>query len=411
LLSAPIHAAGQQPDQAIPSATPGASFTGFVEAEVFAYPRRVTGEDDSAAAWLTLVARHERRLGPLRLAGSFRAEKITSGEQRGTRLDLADRLARRPVFSIPEAWASVPLFPAVEAQAGRFDVAWGRTDGYSPADAFLPRDLSDPFSDERLPLWGARVLGERGPVRFELFHSFTTTPWRLPVMSGRLSPVWYADFFLLDAEERPPTRGFDVARVTVSGHQWDLGGWVRTGVRPAPVIVPLREQEEPRAEGTFVPLARRFAPEDAYGIEIVRGQGSWIARGELAYSTSRDPDVGTAVIWTLSVERPARQGAIMVTVAGNAIEPPINPLLLFDRAFLPHFIATSTQLEPWGSWRVLWLGTFRRVGGILELEVSRDLTDALKATIGADLPHGSQTSSPGAISRARRVHTGARWSW
>ena len=33
----------------------------------------------------------------------------------------------------------------------RFFLGWGKTDGYSPADAFLPRDLSDPFSDERLP--------------------------------------------------------------------------------------------------------------------------------------------------------------------------------------------------------------------------------------------------------------------
>jgi hypothetical protein len=296
-------------------------------------------------------------------------------------------------------------------QAGRFDVGWGRTDGYSPADAFLPRDLSDPFSDERLPLWAARVLGEHGPLRYEIFHSLTTTPWRLPVMSGRLSPVWYADFFLLDASDRPPTRGFDVVRLSVSGNQWDLGGWARTGIRPAPVIVPNRELEEVRDDGTFIPLTRRFSQEDAYGVEIVRGSGSWIVRGEAAYSTSRDPEVGDALIWTISVERPARNGAVMVTVAGNALTPPINPLLLFDRAFLPHFIATSTQLEPWGSWRILWLGTFRRVGGILEAEIARDLTDVLKLTVAADLPHGSQTSSPGAISRARRVRSGLRWSW
>jgi hypothetical protein len=158
-------------------------------------------------------------------------------------------------------------------------------------------------------------------------------------------------------------------------------------------------------------LTRRFAREDAIGFEVVRAHDGWIVRAELAYSDSRDPQVGDALPWAISIERATRNGAIVVTVADNAIATPVSPLLLFDRAFLPYFIATTTQVESWGDWRILWLGTYRRVGGVLELELARAMTETVRLTVGADLPHGSRTSSPGAIGRARRVRAGLRWSW
>lgn len=386
-------------------------FTGFVEANVFGYGRGVTRADDPVDAWVTLVASQELTFGRVRLLGAVQAEQSSAGEHDSWAFDPADRRPRRSPLSVRHAWVGLPLAPALDLQIGRFQVGWGRTDGFSPAEAFLPRDLSDPFDDERLPLWGARLQGERGPVRFELYHAFLTTPWRLPVMLGRFSPLWYADVFLKDAEGAPPRRGFDVGRVVVSGDQWDLGVWARTGIRPAPVLEALGDLERDPMVDLIVPLARRFAREDAYGVEAVRGQGEWLVRGEFSYSRSRDPEVGDAVLWAVGVERAVRSGVAVVTVAGSAIEPPINPLLLFDRAFVPSFVATTTQLEDWGSWEVTWLATFRRVGGILQLEASRDLTDVVKVTIGSDLPHGSRTSSPGAISRAKRLRAGLRWSW
>ena len=79
--------------------------------------------------------------------------------------------------------------PTVDVEAGRFLLGWGKTDGYSPADAFLPRDLTDPFADEKLPLWGLRTRGQAGALRFDGVFVPLGTPWRVPVSSPRFAPV------------------------------------------------------------------------------------------------------------------------------------------------------------------------------------------------------------------------------
>ena len=48
---------------------------------------------------------------------------------------------------------------------------------------------ADALSGELLPLWGARLRGERGRIRFELLEVPVTTPWRLPILLGRVSGV------------------------------------------------------------------------------------------------------------------------------------------------------------------------------------------------------------------------------
>lgn len=415
LSSAPANAEALQGDPAVEPRKPPAirtAFSGFVDAQVYGYPQRATRHDDPAASWLTAFVRQELTTPRVQFVASLSLEHISSGEQETPPLlDFADRRARRAPLSIPEAWLRVRLARALDVQAGRFEPGWGRTDGYSPGSSFLARDFSDPLVDRRLPLWGVRLQGERGPVRFELFHSFVTTPWRLPVMLGRFSPGGYAGVYLLDPIETPPTRGFDMARVTVSGRGWDVGAWMRSGVRPAPLLELQEPIEETRPPEVFIGLRRRFVDERAYGAEAVRVLSGWIVRGELGYSESPDPAVDAALLWTVEVERPARNGAIVVSAAGNALDSGDNAPLVLDRRLLPYFVASTTQLETWGSWRVLWLGTIRRAGGLLQLEIARALTDVVKLTVGTDLPHGSRTSSPGAISKARRVRAGLRWSW
>jgi hypothetical protein len=106
-----------------------------------------------------------------------------------------------------------------------------------------------------------------------------------------------------------------------------------------------------------------------------------------------------------------RDGTVTWTFAANAIEPPVDPLLLFDRALLPCSIVAARENESWGSWGVLWLATFQTVGGLLAAEVTRDLTDVVKVTIGADLPHGAPLSPAKAFSGGQRVRAALRWSW
>jgi len=89
----------------------------------------------------------------------------------------------------------------------------------------------------------------------------------------------------------------------------------------------------------------------------------------------------------------------------------VDPLLLFDRALLPAVLLSIRQFESWGSWRAGWLGTFHTVGGMLTSEVTRDLNDVVKVTIGADLPHGASLSPAEAFAGGKRVRAAMRWSW
>ena len=95
----------------------------------------------------------------------------------------------------------------------------------------------------------------------------------------------------------------------------------------------------------------------------------------------------------------------------NGIHPPVTPLLLFDRALLPAVILAVRQYEEWGTWNIGLLGTFDRIGGVLTVEIARNLTDSVKLTGGADLPHGAALSPARAFARNKRLRTAIRWAW
>jgi hypothetical protein len=314
-------------------------------------------------------------------------------------------------LSFRELSVQAPIRPGLDVEVGRFEVGWGGTDGFSFADAFLPRDLTDPLLEERLPLWGARVRGEHHGVRVELLVAPVTTPWRLPDLGGYAAPFTSAGVTLVEGAWSVPRAGFQAARIEGTVGGWDVGGWARSGIRPAPVLVPRVDIAEHTDNGLVVPLERHFAHETAGGAQISRDYGGWIVRSELGVSHSSDPSLGDAVIWTIGGSRLVGDGTFTATVAGNAIEPRVNPLLLFDRALLPVVILAIRELEPWGSWRAAWLGTFHTVGGVLTTEVTRDLTDVVKLTVGADVPHGASLSPAEAFSGGKRLRAGVRWSW
>jgi hypothetical protein len=365
--------------------------------------------------WQTLFVKQEGGLGPVRYSVSARAEAISSHERGPLVLDPADRELRRTPLSIREAWLRVPVAPSVDVQAGRFLLGWGKTDGYSPADAFLPRDLSDPFADERLPVWGARVTGQTGPVRLDGIWAMTTTPWRLPVLTGRNAPIDTSGapvaVHLVDGTSQPPRDGFGAVRILASAGEWDLGIWGRTGVRPAPLLAARIDEAFPTPEGYAIPADRRYAREDGAGLEVSRVTGSFVLRGEVSALSSSDPSLGRALIWTLGVERAFGDGTLLVTLAANARGTPIDKALLFDRAFLPGLIVVWDRTERWGSWRVAWTAAFDHGDGLVKAEVADNLDDEWKAALGVDLPYGSRYGPFGARWASRRLHLAVRRSW
>jgi hypothetical protein len=396
-------------------AASGQGLSGYAEAKGFAYSDRVTDLDPWVAGWQTLFVKQEGKLGPASYTVSGRAEAISSHERGPLVFDPADRELRRTPLSLREAWLRLPIASSVDLQAGRFFLGWGKTDGYSPADAFLPRDLSDPFADERLPVWGARATGQLGVLRLDGVWALTTTPWRLPVLSGRNAPIDVSDapipVYLVDGTSNPPADGFGAARILVTAGEWDLGLWGRTGVRPAPLLVARVDQAYLTPEGYAIPADRRYAREKGAGVEVSRVTGSFVLRGEASILSSSDPELGQALIWTLGLERAFGDGTLLVTFAANARGTEIDEALLFDRAFLPGLIVVWDRTERWGSWRIAWTNAFDHGDGLLKGEVTDAWTDTWKATLGVDLPYGSRYGPFGARWASRRAYLAVRRAW
>ena len=365
--------------------------------------------------WQTFLVKEEGKLGAGRFAVSLRAEAISSHERGPLVFDPADRELRRSPLSLREAWVRYPVAPSVDLQAGRFELGWGKTDGYSPADAFLPRDLSDPWAEEKLPVWGARVTGQTGTVRVDGVWAMTTTPWRMPVLSGRNAPLDVSlapvPLYLVDGTSTPPATGFGALRLLASAGEWDVGLWGRTGVRPAPLLVFRTDQAMPGPDGYAVPADRRYAHESGAGAEVSRVVGSYVLRGEASYLESADPDLGRALVWTVGAERAFGDGTLLVTFAANAKGTPIDKSLLFDRAFLPGLIVVWDRTERWGSWRLAWTTGFDHGDGLVKAEVADNVTDEWKVTAGADLPYGSRYGPFGARWAGRRARLAVRRSW
>jgi hypothetical protein len=389
----------------------GGTFTGSMEARGTLFLGTSSPRDAWAEGWGIVALRTTARLWRVRLAAAVRAEANSSPKAGPLAFDPADRLPLRSPLSVRELSLIVPVASGIDLQVGRFPVAWSSSERLSPSDAFLPRDTSDPLTHERLPLWGYQIRGERAGIRFEAVATHTTTPWRLPPLDGRHSPLASLDIFLVDMPSAVPRRGFAAARVAGLVGTWDIGVWARGGVRPAPIIELHEDLEEETARGTILPISRRYAEESGVGVQLSRPYRGWLVEGELAVLRSLDADLGNAVIWSVNCSHPVRTGTFLGTFAMNSVATPVDPLLLFDRALLPAFIVGVRQTESWGNWRAGWLATFSRVGGVLTADAVKDLTDVLKLTGGIDLPHGDAFSPARAFAGHKRVRAGVRWEW
>lgn len=390
-------------------------FSGYAEVKGFAYAEQETRRDPWMLGWGTLLTKWEAPVGEAQFTAALRGEAISDQSDGPLLFDPADRKLRRSPLSVAELWVRYPLAPAVDLQVGHFQLGWGKTDGYSPADAFLPRDLSDPFSDEKLPLWALRLSGEHDALRFEAVGVPVTTPWRLPILGSRNAPIHAADFpagiRFRESESPPPTTGFAALRLLYTSGDWDLGAWGRFGVRPAPLLDFRFDQAILTPSGPIVPVERRYAREEGGGLELSRVVGAYVLRGEAAALFSDDRELGDALIGALSAERGFGDNTLLVTLAGNAIDPPIASVQLFDRALLPALIIAWNRSEAWGAWKLVWTVGLERGDGLLKGEVGYNLTDTWKLTAGGDLPYGAESGPLGALHAARRGHLALRRSW
>ena len=389
--------------------------SGYAEVKGFAYAERSNSRDPWSLGWGTLLTKWETQAGETQLTAVLRGEAISDNTDGALRFDPADRKLRRSPLAVPELWLRYPLAPALDLQLGRFQLGWGKTDGYSPADAFLPRDLTDPFSDEKLPLWALRLSGERAGLRFEVVAVPITTPWRLAPLGSRHTPLNVsglpAGTSYQEIETSPPTTGFAALRLLRTSGDWDLGAWGRFGVRPAPLLDFRFDQAIPTASGSIILVERRYTHEAGGGIELSRVVGPYVLRGEGAALFSADRELEDALIGALSAERSFGDNTLLVTLAGNAIDPPVASTQLFDRALLPALIVAWNRSEEWGAWKLVWTAGLNYGDGLLKGEIGYNLTDTWKVTTSGDLPYGSEAGPLGSLQSARRLQLALRRSW
>jgi len=182
-------------------------------------------------------------------------------------------------------------------------------------------------------------------------------------------------------------------------------------MRPAPLLTPRPDRARLDGDAVALPADRRFAREDAAGLELSRVTGAWVLRAEAAVLSSDDASLGGALVWTAGAERAFGDGTLLLTFAANARGTPVDPLLLFDRAFLPALVAIWQRTERWGSWRLVLTQGLRHGDGLAKGELSWSATDSVGLTLGADLPYGSRNGPFGSRPDLRRLRAGARWAF
>lgn len=379
-----------------------ASFTGFAEEKGYFFSRSPGEKDRPAEAKTTLYAKADGSGEDFTWVASLNVTSLDPGGRK-TGFDPADRGLSVPVASVRELYANFRVTPEADLTLGRFILGWGKTDGYSPADSFLPRDLTDPMEDVKLPLWGLRFYGEREGVRMDFAATPFTTPWRLPRLGSRYAPLGMKDLEVTETDGEPPGTGFAALRLLWTSGDWDLGVWGRGGTRPAPL---LSFRPDPLSENPLKPRIiadRRYARESGAGFEVSRIAGPLLLRGELARLFSGDADLGNALIWALGAELNSGDTLLTATLAGNAEDTPVKPQLLFDRALLPVFILALNRAEAWGQAKISWTAGLGHGDGLLRMEVGWMMDDYWKLTLAGQTLYGDRSGPLGALYAAERI--------
>lgn len=379
-----------------------ASFTGHAEEKAYIFSRSPGPYDHAAEARTSLYLKTEGAGESVTYAAALGFTSIDPGGRK-TGFDMADRGLAVPVVSIKELYANFRLSDEADLTLGRFLLGWGKTDGYSPADSFLPRDLTDPVEDVKLPLWGLRFYGEREGVRLDFVATAVTTPWRLPRLGSRYAPLGFEGVHITETDDAPPETGFMALRLLWTAGDWDFGVWGRGGTRPAPLIT---FRPDPDSPDPFLPdiiADRRYARESGAGIEVSRIVGPVLLRGELARLHSNDEELGSALIWALGAEINAGDTSIITTLADNAEDTPVPPQLLFDRALLPVLITALTRMETWGHAKLTWTAGLGHGDGLLKAEIGYLIDDYWKITLAGQTIYGSKRGPLGALYAAERV--------
>jgi hypothetical protein len=294
------------------------TYRGFGEAQSSLYPQTTPQDDDHVAVEGRF--RFEPAYKPaswLTLSGSLdaRVDNVDQVERKW-RVDVRDRVARRPAVSLRHAAAALRK-GTLTVDVGKQFIRWGKADILNPTDRFAPRDFVEVTDDEFLAVSGTRVQYERGSHLIDVAWVPFFTPSRIPVFGRRWAPPFpetLAALTFLEVAPALPGRAQYGLRWNVRGEGYELSLSYFDGLNHLPQFTSslLEDQRLVALQRTYVPL-RMTGGDAAVPLQwfTVKGEAAWLSTP----STTAD-DV---LLYVIQLERQSGELSLVGGYAGEVV--------------------------------------------------------------------------------------------
>ena len=342
----------------------------------------------------------------------------------------AELLANPEGLALGEAYLEAYLGP-VDLTAGRIRVTTGRTDLYSPLDAFNPRDLSYPLAppeDQKVPVEGLALAYhlEEQSAELDLYYAPRFVPWAPP------EGVWARPLALppgvVKVEETTPAatleNGVLGARGTVSLEVLDgldLGATLLYTFTPFPGLKALLDATDPSRPcldpntGPCIAVLgydrlTLVGGDLALAFQVPEVEGGFVARAEAALGLTddlegQDPFVQDAYFeGVLELEHPFPDGpTVLLLYHGRYAKTP----------GWTHHLALSARYEVDEALTLegAWVQNLSDGSGVLLPRVRYRLAQGLEAQASLSFLYGKETSEFGAWRDNGELTFGLRYAF
>jgi hypothetical protein len=307
LAFAPVHAVHAQ----------DATYRGFAEVQVTAYPQTTPRDQDRLALeghvrfepaykpthWLTFSSSFDARLDNLQQV------------ERKWRVDFRDRTLQRPALSVRQASATFRA-RGVTADVGKQFIRWGKADILAPTDRFAPRDFLEVTDGEFLAVTGGRIQIVRGVNALDVVAVPLFTPSRIPLLNRRWAavPASAGSYTFVDLGARFPTRTQFGARwnVTAPGYEFSVSYFDGFNHLPDIATVPL-------SSPGVIAAVRSYAPLRMGGVDAAVPLRWFTVKGEAALLTTTSQTADDVVQYVIQGERQSGELSLVAGYAGEVV--------------------------------------------------------------------------------------------
>jgi hypothetical protein len=295
------------------------SHRGFIEGIGFAFP--LTTSEDRTRVVGDLLAREEVSVKPARwllfAAGlDFRANSHEQVDNRW-RIDLSDRGARRPSFSVRRLSATMTRGPFT-LDVGKQFVRWGKTDIVVPTDRFAPRDYLNLVDAPFLAVTAVRGTAQAGNHTIEAVWAPRFTPSRVPLLGQRWAVIPPDVAPTVALVETPP----EFPRAGQAGIRWgqiigksEYSVSFYNGFNHLPNI----RTETVDVRSGRIEFSRAYPAIRTYGFDSAFVVPWFTIKGEAAYFTSSSPTTDEYLSYVLQLERQSGEWVLVVGYAGEVV--------------------------------------------------------------------------------------------